>query len=322
MPGQKIPSTELLEDLCIRFILNVPAEEIETFERLLFLVEQAHWFYEDVSVERDTQLKSLTLRDFTSLIFQKVPGLEAYQGFLTDILKSWQQYKQTVPVNGAMLLDPSLDKVLLVRGWKTGAGWGFPRGKVAKNEGDLDCAVREVKEETGYDITDLVAPDDVAEVNVGGQRSRLYIVAGVPEDTIFAPQVKKEIGALAWHLVSELPGAKEEANQVYMSDTGGRHRFFMVWPYIKQLRRWIKNKRKQQQGQGAKRQQQQQQQSRAAADAASRSAMMHHSVSAPVILAHESHQAALAASREMPGSCLLNFKFDRKAIAQALDSAL
>jgi hypothetical protein len=33
---------------------------------------------------------------------------------------------------------------LLVKGWKAGASWSFPRGKKNKDEEDCDCAVREV----------------------------------------------------------------------------------------------------------------------------------------------------------------------------------
>lgn len=32
--------------------------------------------------------------------------------------------------------------------------------------------------------------------------------------------------------------------QVYHTESGARHRFFRVYPYMKQLRRWIKNRRK------------------------------------------------------------------------------
>ena len=39
-----------------------------------------------------------------------------------------------------------------MKGWKKGANCSFPRGKINKDEPDLDCAVREVYEETGYDI--------------------------------------------------------------------------------------------------------------------------------------------------------------------------
>ena len=45
---------------------------------------------------------------------------------------------------GAVLLDPTLRKCLLVRGFSSQASWGFPRGKVAKGEPDVSCAIREV----------------------------------------------------------------------------------------------------------------------------------------------------------------------------------
>lgn len=50
-----------------RFILNVPKEDMESFERILFLLEQAHWFYEDNAVEQNPSLKSLSFKEFTVL---------------------------------------------------------------------------------------------------------------------------------------------------------------------------------------------------------------------------------------------------------------
>ena len=41
------------------------------------------------------------------------------------------------------LFPPSL-QCLLVKGWKVGASWSFPRGKRNKDEEDHTCAVREV----------------------------------------------------------------------------------------------------------------------------------------------------------------------------------
>jgi hypothetical protein len=43
------------------------------------------------------------------------------------------------------LLDQDMQRVLLVKGWKNTACWGFPRGKIHKNETDAQCAVREVR---------------------------------------------------------------------------------------------------------------------------------------------------------------------------------
>jgi len=62
-----LPPQELLDDLCSRLVLNVPKEDQQSFERILFLVENAHWFYEDNSVEKNPSLKSFTLKEFTSL---------------------------------------------------------------------------------------------------------------------------------------------------------------------------------------------------------------------------------------------------------------
>ncbi len=50
------------------------------------------------------------------------------------------------------MLNDEMDEVVLVKGWKKNANWSFPRGKINKDESDLDCAIREVYEETGYDI--------------------------------------------------------------------------------------------------------------------------------------------------------------------------
>lgn len=51
----------------------------------------------------------------------------------------------------------------------------------------------QVQEEIGFDISKLVDEKDYLEVKFGDQRVRLFIVSGVKDDTVFAPQTKKEI---------------------------------------------------------------------------------------------------------------------------------
>ena len=57
-------------------------------------------------------------------------------------------FPQTVPVMGAIMLSPGLDKCLLVKSWGSNGAWGFPRGKIATAETDAECAVREVRCQT------------------------------------------------------------------------------------------------------------------------------------------------------------------------------
>jgi ADP-ribose pyrophosphatase YjhB (NUDIX family) len=37
-----------------------------------------------------------------------------------------------------------INQVLLVKGYQKGASWSFPRGKINKEEPEIDCAIREV----------------------------------------------------------------------------------------------------------------------------------------------------------------------------------
>eukprot|EP00878_Enallax_costatus_P037562 GHUV01042438.1.p1 GENE.GHUV01042438.1~~GHUV01042438.1.p1 ORF type:complete len:131 (-),score=27.87 GHUV01042438.1:479-871(-) len=60
-------------------------------------------------------------------------------------MEKFKAFKKNVPVMGGILLDKTLQRVLLVKGWKNTACWGFPRGKIHENETDTQCAVREVR---------------------------------------------------------------------------------------------------------------------------------------------------------------------------------
>ena len=52
---------------------------------------------------------------------------------------------------GVFIFDPKKNKVLLVQ--SRGHLWGPPKGSLNMGEQDRNCAVREVKEETGLDIS-------------------------------------------------------------------------------------------------------------------------------------------------------------------------
>ncbi|CAL4885878.1 unnamed protein product [Urochloa decumbens] len=229
----QLPPQELLDDLCSRFLLNVPKEELKSFERILFLLEQAHWFYEDNSVEHNTNLKSLSFKDFTSLMFKSCTALRPYIVHLDDIHKDFNNYKFRIPVSGAIILDDTYERCLLVKGWKAGASWSFPRGKRNKDEEDHTCAVREVLEETGFDVSTLLNLDDHIEVSIGQQRVRLYIVTGVKRDTVFAPQTKKEISEISWHRIDDLLPASDDAV------SRGVNEMNMVAPFLTNLKAWI-----------------------------------------------------------------------------------
>ena len=58
-------------------------------------------------------------------------------------------------VTCVMILNKGTNEVLVQNRKKSYPGWSFPGGHVENGEGFYDCAVREVKEETGLDIKNL-----------------------------------------------------------------------------------------------------------------------------------------------------------------------
>ncbi|OAX78980.1 hypothetical protein ACJ72_06708 [Emergomyces africanus] len=152
-------------------------------------------------------------------------------------------YKTRVPVRGAILLNQDMDEVVLVKGWKKNANWSFPRGKINKDEKDLDCAIREVYEETGFDIraAGLVKDEKkikYIEIPMREQNMRLYVLRGVPADTVFEPRTRKEISKIEWYKLSELPTLKKN-KQIETNGHNLSNKFYMVAPFLGPLKKWI-----------------------------------------------------------------------------------
>nr|CAG4643270.1 EOG090X07NG [Ilyocryptus agilis] len=238
---QQIP-TKVLDDLCSRFIINIPAEQREDLVRVLFAVELAHWFFIDFYCEDYNDLHVCNIKEFAQQIFQHCPFLRDYVHHLDAILSRWRGYKLSVPTYGAVLIDPTYEHVLLVRGFYNRESWGFPKGKVQENESPLKCAIREVMEEVGFDMKDRAYDDQYLERDLNGQLIRLYIVKQVPLETKFAPKTKNEIKEMRWFRISDLPCHRRDATPQVTLGLNPKA-FFMVIPFIKDLRRWINQER-------------------------------------------------------------------------------
>uniref|UniRef100_A0A8C6ZFM6 m7GpppN-mRNA hydrolase n=1 Tax=Nothoprocta perdicaria TaxID=30464 RepID=A0A8C6ZFM6_NOTPE len=214
-----IPSS-VLDDLCSRFILHIPSEERDNAIRVCFQIELAHWFYLDFYMQNTPGLPQCGIRDFAK------------------VLDEWKEYKMGVPTYGAIILDETLENVLLVQGYLAKSGWGFPKGKVNKEEAPHDCAAREVFEETGFDIKDYICKEEYIELRINDQLARLYIIPGVPKNTKFNPKTRREIRNIEWFPIDKLPCHRNDMTP--KSKLGlAPNKFFMAIPFIRPLREWL-----------------------------------------------------------------------------------
>ncbi|KAA6408462.1 MAG: decapping enzyme Dcp2 [Lasallia pustulata] len=115
MTEAKMQLADWLDDLCVRFIINLPQEELESVERICFQVEEAQWFYEDFIRPLDPNLPSLSLRNFCLRIFQHCPLLSEFSTYHhSTAFSEFLAYKTRVPVRGAIMLNDAMDEVVLV----------------------------------------------------------------------------------------------------------------------------------------------------------------------------------------------------------------
>lgn len=246
----------VLDDLCMRFLVNLPAVEYESFERLFFAIESAHWFYEDFYRAYDPSLPRLPLKHFAAKIFGHTALLEHHKKDVDRLTSQFQAYKQEIPTCGAAMLNPAMDKVLMVRSWGSNARWGFPKGKLSKDETELDCAIREVFEETGFDITPLVSCDTFyVDTLSSGRCSRIFVVTDVPEDSVFQTRTRKEISDIKWVPLSALPETPKAAKtqqRIPLMSTGPnrvvreQNIMFSQYgsaPYTKKIRSWVEKQK-------------------------------------------------------------------------------
>ncbi|KAJ4018967.1 mRNA-decapping enzyme subunit 2 [Fusarium irregulare] len=251
MSGTQMQLEDWLDDLCVRFIINLPQEDLSSVARICFQVEEAQWFYEDFIRPLDPTLPSMTLRTFCLRIFQHCPLLANFSvENHTKAFEEFLEYKTRVPVRGAIMLNEAMDSTVLVKGWKKGANWSFPRGKINKDEDDLDCAIREVYEETGLDLraAGLVPTEHkpkYIEISMREQHMRLYVFRDVPMDTVFEPKTRKEISKIQWYKLSELPAFRRKTGQSNDAiATPNANKFYMVAPFLVPLKKWVTSQKK------------------------------------------------------------------------------
>mmetsp|Transcript_44324 Transcript_44324/g.138626 ORF Transcript_44324/g.138626 Transcript_44324/m.138626 type:complete len:307 (+) Transcript_44324:45-965(+) len=240
----------VMDDLAMRFVVNCPAEEQESFERLLFQVEAAFWFYDDEYREIwPHSFPCFTLLQFAQKLFEMCELLKPFAARTSELYEKFRQYKIQIPTCGAMLLDQSQTKVLLVLGHKS-KSWGFPKGKIDRDESHVACAVREVLEEVGYDISQDIDPSVYIErQHKGLPLTRLYLARNVPADTLFQTRTKKEIDEIQWHKIAALPTSKEAA-----CAAADKKPFWMVAPYVLWLKQQLAAERKAKKKGGGKKQ--------------------------------------------------------------------
>ncbi|SMN18402.1 similar to Saccharomyces cerevisiae YNL118C DCP2 Catalytic subunit of the Dcp1p-Dcp2p decapping enzyme complex, which removes the 5' cap structure from mRNAs prior to their degradation [Maudiozyma saulgeensis] len=226
----------IIEDLLVRFIINCPPEDLSSVERELFHFEEASWFYTDFIKLMNPNLPKLKIKQLSQLFIKLCPLVWKWKDIKVDqALSKFSKYKKTIPVRGAAIFNKNMTKILLVKGTESDS-WSFPRGKISKDEDDINCCIREVKEEIGFDLTDHIDEDQFIERNISGKNYKIFLISNIPEDTVFKPLVRNEIEKIQWMDFKKV-------SKSLFKNTTHKYKFYLINSMIRPLSMWVRHQR-------------------------------------------------------------------------------
>lgn len=227
--GPKPTFDDVVAELCGRFLLSLPQEELQDANRLFYHIEQMWWFYEDHKADELSHLPHMRHQEFGRQVFRLCNLFEPVVNQYDALYGAYKEYLTSVPVFGVFIMNAAMNKVVLVKSYN-GSWLGFPRGKVNQSEAEVECAIREAKEEIGLDLYGCVESSSYLRFKEGEKWVKLFLVNNIPEDKKFETQTRKEIGNISWYDLSK-------SKSLLPNDQ---------WRY---LNRWIKSKKKEQRAQ-------------------------------------------------------------------------
>lgn len=227
-----------IEDAAVRYFMNVPAEDLFTRTRLMFVLEEAFWLYYDkIILNKPTSSYGSIFKYFLTIVSDYCPAVVALSnknltrnahgellaqnksGWTTEDIQNavseFKEYKSTIPVRGCCILNKTLDKILLVED-ATSKSWSFPRGKIGKDEDDVKCAIRECKEETGLDLSDYIRPDKFMISTINRKQVKIYFCTDVPTKVVkdFNPMSTYEISDMKWFKLDKIKKLNNSSQKI------------------------------------------------------------------------------------------------------------
>ena len=233
----------VVEELDDRFIIGLDAKVLTDSRLIFFKIQKAFWYYKDHFEKeiKDKKAPGMSLEMFGQLLIEESAILSRiYPHNLRESkYREWQEYLKRVPRLGAICINPSLDKVLMIQPFgRNRKCLQFPRGKLHAGEEHVKAAAREVWEECGIRIENLIDESNFFESVIDSTLHKLYVVHPVMEELVPTIQCNKEIEQILWHPIDQLPGWTN-------SSSGWDDRnFFGVAPFGPMLKNFVKRTRK------------------------------------------------------------------------------
>ena len=179
--------------------------EEDAWRYYMMPAQDAWWYYMDVYYKKFRRgLEELDFRAFVLRIWQYVDagnfGTADAAGFADRFIKETRR----IPCAGVVILNSSLDEILLVQGTWSNAKWAFPKGKLKEGEAVIEGAIREVEEEIGVNVRPFIVEGVASRQEISGREITLFLAVGLSTQAKCTPQTRREIADIRWHRLRDI----------------------------------------------------------------------------------------------------------------------
>jgi mRNA-decapping enzyme subunit 2 len=197
----------MFDNLFDKFIYHLPEEILKNNIRICFQLRYAFWDYCDTYLKLYDFLPIFkNEKEFFVYCYQNSSYIRSYMKEINLAYFEFVQYEKNIPVYGSILINKNKTKCLLVKHiMNKTVIFSFPKGKIDNNETELNCAIRETFEETGYNISEKINKDLYIEITIKNKLVRLYLIYDVDENYKFTTLTTNEIFGYSWKSIYDLP---------------------------------------------------------------------------------------------------------------------
>lgn len=224
---------ECMNDVIARNWLDLYTHRADPLHIYFILVQNPYWLYLDYGTKK-YRVAELTESEFCFNVMKRCQFLEKHLHSFEETFNEFSRYRRMVPTYGAVLLNKEMTKLILVTSYKHSSK-SFPKGKINEGETEVQCAIREVHEEIGIDITDAINDQEYLFIEgVDEKFIKLFIINSLSESVQMKPTVSYEIEEIKFYSIDEL----ERRCQ------GKEKAFGQVSEYLGAIKKWVCKKRK------------------------------------------------------------------------------
>uniref|UniRef100_A0A0K0E2P4 Nudix hydrolase domain-containing protein n=2 Tax=Strongyloides stercoralis TaxID=6248 RepID=A0A0K0E2P4_STRER len=168
------------------------------------IAQEAFWFFQENIKTNYIFYKNVrNFQEFLKLILNIEKNNCNINYSIRRMIINHRIHTINIPRYGCILLNSSLNSILMVKSAESVGTWNLPKGKIKSNEYPHECAIRETYEETGFYCFDVTYKLFI-DAKIGKKYFGYFIVLNVPMNYKFMTRSPYEINDIQWVLIKDI----------------------------------------------------------------------------------------------------------------------